>query len=207
MKNKESFFMQLDQWLFQQVDRLQQSMPMQKWNELVSNLEENQQKAFNQIVSLLITFVPITLALLITMTNCSMKREIENKKLIVKEIDRLNSSKEQFEQVARPILAAVTLVDKTLFDQRIKIHLERDSIPLENVTVNDFNSFPLGPELLQSQASLIFKSLTLTDFSNLITSLIQREKMILVDIEVSKDEKNELLKGTFSLNSFGKTKN
>jgi hypothetical protein len=207
MKNKESFFMQLDQWLFQQVDRLQQSMPMQKWNELVSNLEENQQKAFNQIVSLLITFVPITLALLITMTNCSMKREIENKKLIVKEIDRLNSSKEQFEQVARPILAAVTLVDKALFDQRIKIHLERDSIPLENVTVNDFNSFPLGPELLQSQASLIFKSLTLTDFSNLITSLIQREKMILVDIEVSKDEKNELLKGTFSLNSFGKTKN
>ncbi len=199
--------MQLDQWLFQQVDRLQQSMPMQKWNELVSNLEENQQKAFNQIVSLLITFVPITLALLITMTNCSMKREIENKKLIVKEIDRLNSSKEQFEQVARPILAAVTLVDKALFDQRIKIHLERDSIPLENVTVNDFNSFPLGPELLQSQASLIFKSLTLTDFSNLITSLIQREKMILVDIEVSKDEKNELLKGTFSLNSFGKTKN
>jgi hypothetical protein len=136
-----------------------------------------------------------------------MKREIENKKLIVKEIDRLNSSKEQFEQVARPILAAVTLVDKALFDQRIKIHLERDSIPLENVTVNDFNSFPLGPELLQSQASLIFKSLTLTDFSNLITSLIQREKMILVDIEVSKDEKNELLKGTFSLNSFGKTKN
>lgn len=202
--SKKALFEQIDESMFGQVEKVSQSPIMNKYQEMLASQDELTQKIINQSISLFLSVFPLFLCMLIFLSNCSQRSEINTNKALLAQIDSYIKRQSEADTIGRNLVT--TGVISTLQDMQNKIRTasEREGLAFSKLTVSNYISTKTSDSLLDNRADIAFNSFTVTDLTALLTALVQKEKMKIMKIDIQKEANTNLLKGVLNIVSFSK---
>jgi hypothetical protein len=201
---KRALFEQIDETMFGQVEKVSSNPVMAKYQEFLAAQDESAQKIINQSLSLILTFFPIVIALLIMASNCSLKGEIDNTKSILMKIDTYLVRQTEADSIGRNLIAAGAINSIADIQNKIRTAVERDGLSFSKLTVTNFLSTKTTDTLMDNRADVSFTALTMAELTTLFTAILQKEKMKIIKVDIQKDVPTNLLKGTLGIVSFSK---
>lgn len=204
MEKSKNIFIKIDEFIFQKIDLLRTDGSFQKINELLSNLTEEQQKVFAQVLTFSALFIPYVVVATLWWGNHSIKNRLEIKNQILDQISVLNGNRDALANVSSNYLAPSAIAGQEDLDNKIRNIISSANIDQSKVSVTRFNQVSTTSAIAKIEAVLSFKSFGTQDFSNFMRSLVEVEKFKILRINLVKDKKSNLLQGEVSLIHLGK---
>lgn len=204
MEKSKNIFIKIDEFIFQKIDLLRTDGSFQKINELLSNLTEEQQKVFAQVLTFSALLIPYIVVVTLWWGNHSIKNQLEIKTQILDQISVLNGNRDALANVSSNYLAPSAIAGQEDLDNKIRNIISSANIDQSKVSVTRFNQVSTTSAIAKIEAVLSFKSFGTQDFSNFMRSLVEVEKFKILRINLVKDKKSNLLQGEVSLIHLGK---
>lgn len=204
MEKSKNIFIKVDEFIFQKLDLLRIEGSFQKMNELISALDEKQQKIFAQIITFTLLIVPFLVVIFLWWGNHFAKNRIEVKSQILEQISLLNNSRDSLMQVSSIYLAPVAITGQEDLDNKIRNLMSTSGVEQSKVSVKSFNQISSTSTISKVEAVLTFKDFGTSDFSNFMHSLVEREKFKVMKLNLTKNKTTALLSGEVSLIHLGK---
>jgi cell division protein FtsB len=205
MEKSKNFFIKIDEFIFQRLDFFKADTSFQKGVELLSGLEEKQQKLFAQIVTFSFILIPFIFVLTLWWGNHTAKVNLAVKSQILEQISTLNANKEARDSVSSTYLAPNAIQGKEDLENRIRSLVSANNIEEQKVRVVNFNQISSTSNISKIEATLGFTNFGTQDFSTLIRALVEREKFKVLRINLAKNKTTNLLNGNISLIHLGKS--
>lgn len=205
MNKNESFFSSIDKFIFSKLDVLKNDSFMVRINDSILALDEQKQKVISQIITFTFIFIPFAVAALFWFTNYQLKKEIEIKKQIVEQVEVMNSSNQTLATVSQDSVALTSIARQNDLENRIRNILSISGIDQQKVNVTDFSQASTSSSITKINATLNFSKFGTQDFSKFLRALIDRERFKIYDIEINRNQSNDLLDGTISVMHMGRS--
>lgn len=199
MSAKKSPFQQIDEAIFRGIDQLKTQPPYQKFQEAISKLSEQQQKAVNLSLSYLLLALPLILVITIFAMNSSLRSTIADKKAIQDEIQKFNDRRAESDVKGRELIVPAPIAAQSELQGKISQLLGRVRIPTTSVNVRSFNEGRVAGDLREYSAELIFDKLSTKQFTDLIKQLEERERMRVSGLLIENRIDQSILKGRMTL--------
>lgn len=158
MDKETKIFKVIDEFIFKQMDSLKSSLGYQKFLDNISLLNDNQQKAVGQSISIGLIFLPFFIAIFFLIGNISTRSEIDLKRDIISEINNLKTQTSYLSLVGNQLSTPYTLKDKADFERRLVQLLNARDIDAAAIQVTSFKEERNGDEIvfLDRCAGLVF---------------------------------------------------
>ena len=164
---KRSIFQTLDEQIFKQVDTFKNSKVYAQYNELLSRVNDKQQKYINMAISYLVISLPALVTLIIFMGNLFTSMELNEKESILKEIDKFNSTKAKVSNLGRNLITTYLIANKNSLANRMKNATSSASIPASNISVVSFENIKEMNEMKQARGELTFKNFSIISLKSI----------------------------------------
>ena len=92
MGKKTNIFIRIDELVFQKLDILKSETSFQRINELLSSLDENQQKIYAQLLTFFLIIIPYLFVITLWWGNHKAKLDLNIKTQILEQISILNAN-------------------------------------------------------------------------------------------------------------------
>lgn len=206
MEKSKNIFQLLDQQIFAQIDTYKKSQLYQKLNDSISSFDDTAKNVSNKVLTTFALLTPIIIVILFNSSNNTLRHELEIKSEIYSLINSYQSKKANIEKLGRRVLSPQIITDKSSLQKRFDRVLTRKSIDSERVTISKFNQDSSLGSITKTTAKISFKMLSTTKLSDLLSSLLQSEKVKVSKLIIKRNNKTEQIKGSFSIVHFGKAK-
>lgn len=203
MEKSNNIFIKIDEFVFQKLDQIKAEGAFQKFNDILSALDENQQKTIAQFTTFTFLIIPYLFVAFFWWGNIQTKKSLETKKQILEQIALFDGNKQALNNVSSNYLSPSAIPDQNSLDNKIRNLLSQNSIDQQKVNINNFNQTSTTSNVLKIEAELSFKNFGTTDFSNFIRGLIENERFKITKVDLNKNKENDLLEGTISLMHMG----
>jgi hypothetical protein len=120
MDKSKNIFIKIDEFIFQRIDLLKADGSFQKINDVLSGLEEEQQKLFAQLLTFSLLIIPFIIALIFWWGNHNIKKNIEVKNQILEQIASLSGNRDTLVSVSSTFVSPVPISDKGDLDNKIR---------------------------------------------------------------------------------------
>ena len=204
MEKTKNVFIKIDEFIFQKLDLFKADGSFQKINELITALDEEQQKIFAQALTFTLIIIPYLFVITLWWGNYRAKKNIEVKSQILEQISTLNSSKDALANVSSNYLAPVAIQGQEDLDNKIRNLMSSNNIDQAKVHVLNFTQLSSTSSISKVEAMLSFQNFGTQDFSNFMKALVENERFKVMRINLTKDKASNLLKGEVSLMHLGK---
>lgn len=204
MEKSKNIFIKVDEFIFQKLDIFKTDASFQKMNDLLTSLDEKQQKIIAQIFTFTLILIPYIFVLTLWWGNHKSRVDLEVKTQILEQISILNGNRETKNLVSSAYLASETIQGQEDLDNKIRNLMSASTIDQSKVHVLNFTQVSTTSSLSKIEATLSFQSFGTQDFSNFMRSLIEQEKFKIFRISLQKDQTSNLLNGEMSLMHLGK---
>jgi len=204
MDKSNNIFSKIDDFIFQKLDFLKNEGSFQKVNELLSGLDEAQQKIFEQIITFTFILIPYLIIIFLWWGNHKIRTNMEVKSQILDQISTLSGNKDARSFLSSTYLAPVAIASSDELDNKIKHLLASNNIDQTKVKVLNYTQVPTTSSITKIEASISFQNFGTLDFSNFMRLLVDQEKFKVMRINLEKNKTSNLLDGTISLIHLGK---
>lgn len=203
MEKSSSMFSKIDDFIFKKLDLLKNDGVFQKFNDAISNLDEAGQKLIAQLTTFTFILVPFVFVLFLWWGNSQTKKVLEVKKQIIEQIALFDGNQNTLNNISSNYLSPSAIVGQEDLDNRIRNILSQNAIDQDKVTINNFNQTSTSSTIAKVQADLSFKNFGTHDFSVFMKSLVERERLKIMKVDLIKNKEDNLLQGTISLMHMG----
>ncbi len=202
---KINIFLKVDEFFFQKLDLLKIEGVFQKFDDLIANLNEQQQKIIVQVTTFSFIFLPYIAVTILWWGNYQMKKNIDLKKQIVDQISIFDGNKGAMNNLSSSYLAPNPIETQVDLDNKIRNILSQNSINTQKVNVTSYNLLSSSSNVTKIEADLRFKDFGTTDFSSFMRNMIENDKFKVTKVSLSKNKETNLLEGTLSIIHMGQS--
>lgn len=203
MEKSSNLFIKIDDFIFKKLDLLKNDGVFQKFNEALSNLEESQQKLVAQLTTFAFILLPFIFVLVLWWGNSQTKKALEVKKQIIEQIALFDGNQNALNNISANYLSPSAISSQEDLDNRIRNILSQNGIDQEKVTVSNFQTTSTSSTVAKVEADLNFNNFGTNDFSVFMRTLVERERLKIMKVDLIKNKENSLLQGTISLMHMG----
>lgn len=193
MKNLSSFFIKLDQLIFSKIDIFKNNYLHIKW---VGNS-----------LHLLVLVAPIFMLLFFHLYTVNLNNEIKTKKNIYELSNKIINIDKDLQLNRKFILSNLMIQNSQEFEQRISDIINAAKIKTSNISIQGLKSLTIASNYNQISGNLQFNNISTTDLSQLLMNLYIQQKIKISNINVSKDNNNQLLKGNIFIVHYNEISN
>jgi hypothetical protein len=205
MDKSKNIFIKIDEFIFQKIDLLKADGSFQKINDLLSGLEEDQQKIFAQVLTFTMLVIPFLFVATLWWGNHKLKKNMEIKNQILEQVATLTGNKDTLTSVSSTYVAPTAIMGQEDLDNKIRNLMSASSIDQNKVHVLNFSQLSTTSNIAKIEALLSFQNFGTQDFSNFMRALVEQEKFKVMRISLTKDKTTSLLRGEISLMHLGKS--
>lgn len=203
MEKSSNIFIKIDDFIFKKLDLLKNDGVFQKFNDTLSNLEESQQKLVAQLMTFAFILLPFIFVLVLWWGNSQTKKTLDIKKQIIEQIALYEGNQSALNNISANYLSPTAISSQEDLDNRIRNILSQNAIDQEKVTVSNFHSTSTSSTVAKVEADLNFRNFGTNDFSSFMRTLVERERLKIIKVDLSKNQESNLLQGTISLMHMG----
>lgn len=203
MEKSSNLFIKIDDFIFKKLDLLKNDGVLQKFNDGLSNLDESHQKLVAQLTTFIFILLPFIFVLVLWWGNSQTKKTLDIKKQIIEQIALYEGNQSALNNISTNYLSPTAISSQEDLDNRIRNILSQNAIDQEKVTLSNFHSTSTSSTVAKVEADLNFKNFGTNDFSSFMRTLVERERLKVIKVDLSKNQENNLLQGTISLMHMG----
>jgi hypothetical protein len=196
MEKTKNFFLAIDQFIFKIIDQIKGDSSFQKLDDLLTNMNDDEQKITAQVFVFLLILVPYLFVFYFFFTNYSLKKEIELKKEIIASTSVLSGHKDELFTLSTQFLSPNPIANKNELEMRLDEIKVRTQIRPDKLSVIEFNLLSQTSTISKISAKLQFHSFGTQDFSNLLREMSDSERFKIMAIKLNKNMSTNLLDGT-----------
>lgn len=204
MEQKQSLFKKIDMLIFKQVDGL---ISQSFWHQIADRfriLPEAQQKYLNHILSLLIIALPLGIVAILFVVNSSVSNELQMQKEISELIQNISDKHIEFSSLEKVKLSKTTILNQSDATNMLSKALERTGVNTSKIKLKNYDNSISSSGVSISNISFGFENFSFHDFSNSVSTLITKEKVIFTSLKLLKNEKTNSLNGAMNLTHYSK---
>jgi hypothetical protein len=205
MEKSSSIFIKIDEFIFSKLDILKSDGTFQKFNDMLSSIDESNQKMIAQITTFFFLLAPFFVVLFLWWGNSQTKKSLEIKKQIIEQISIFEGNQNALNNVSANYLSPTAIMGQEDLDNKIRNILSQHGIDQQKVAVSNFHQASTSSNVAKIEADVSFKSFGTNDFSNFMRSMIETERFKVLKVELMKDKASNLLQGTISLMHMGQS--
>ncbi|MDD4973575.1 MAG: hypothetical protein PHY93_04450 [Bacteriovorax sp.] len=205
MEKSNNIFIKIDEFIFQKLDFLKTDSSFQKINELLTGLDEEQQKFIAQLLTFTLLIIPYLFVMTLWWGNHKNHVNHEVKSQILEQISTLNGNRDALANVSSTYLAPVAIQGPEDLDNKIRNLMSANNIEQTKVHVLNFTQVSTTSSIAKIETTLSFQNFGTQDFSNFMRALVEQEKFKVLRISLSKNKTTNLLNGEVSLMHLGKS--
>lgn len=205
MENSKSIFIKIDEFIFQKLDLLKAEGLFQKGQDLISNLDENQQKIAAQLAAFTFILLPYVVVLGFWWGNHFTRKSLEVKKQIIEQIALYDGNKTALNNVAGNYLSPTPINGQEDMDNRVRNIAAGGGIDQQKVSVVQFNQVGQSSSVTKIEADVSFRGFGTNDFSSFMRGLVEAERFKISKVSLTKNNETNLLEGVISVLHLGQT--
>jgi hypothetical protein len=202
---KQSFFIKIDEIIFQKLDLLKSEGISQKFNDAISGLEEDQQKIIAQVTTFTFIILPFIFVIVLWWGNLQTRKSIADKKQIIEQIAIFDANKNALNNISANYLAPIAISSQNEMDNKLRNILSTNSIDQNKVQITSFHPTSTSSSIGKIEAEVTFNEFGTNDFSNFMRGLIETERFKVLKIDLTKNKESNLLKGSITLMHMGQS--
>lgn len=203
MEKSSNLFIKIDDFIFKKLDLLKNEGLFQKFNDAISNLDEAGQKLVAQLTTFTFILLPFLFVLILWWGNSQTKKGLEVKKQIIEQIALFDGNQNALNNISSNYLSPTAIAGQEDLDNRIRNILSQNAIDQDKVTVSNFTQTSTSSTVAKVEADLSFRNFGTNDFSVFMRSLVERERLKIMKVDLIKNKEDNLLQGTISLMHMG----
>lgn len=203
---KKSIWHQLDETIFNLVDKYKISPFYQASSDNLRHLREEARKWFNYSVNIALLFIPIMSIIIFMAINFSKSREIKLKEEILNSIIEFKAQEKGIKDLSRQIVSSSIVVDKKQFEKILNNLLATHGIQESNVKIKNFEILSSNDFFNKSSATITFTDLASNQFTGLFGDFSNKEKIKIESIEIVKEKTKLLLEGKANIIYYSRNK-
>lgn len=197
----KKIFQKFDEATFKGIDQIKATPQFNQVANSIEGLPEEGQKIVNQGLTYALSFLPIFILLILFLLNASVRSNISEKEMLIKDITEFNGLRSKSSKVGNKLVGRTPLNGEGSLKGKLNSISRSYSLNSSALEVKEFANNRFG-DLIQTQATVSFKEMSTPKFIGLLDSFLVQEKARLVDIKLTK--KNETLNGSFSFVHYGR---
>lgn len=203
MEKSSNIFIQIDDFIFKKLDLLKSDGAFQKFNDLLSALDESKQKLVAQIATFFLILAPFTFVLIFWWGNFQTKKSLDIKKQIIEQIATFEGNQNALTNVSASYLSPNAINGQEDLDNKIRNILSQHGIDQQKVSVANFHQTSISSSVAKVEAEVTFSNFGTNDFSAFMRSMVESERFKIFKINLVKNKEDNLLQGTISLMHMG----
>lgn len=203
MTEKKPVFRFVDELIFKQIDVLKQSQPYQQVMGQLNGLNDNQLKAANQAVSILIISIPVIILLIVFIVNISFNNQLQIKRDILSEINNYSSTQRQLQSLGKNIISGAAITLRRDFKSKVSNSLATAGGNRADLKVLDFESKPKDG-IVKATGVIRFEKLSTSVLSVYLGDLVDRGKFRISNLQVKKNLKDNVVRGQIEVHHYGR---
>lgn len=203
MEKSPSIFIKIDEFIFHKLDYLKTEGVFQKFNDMLSSMEEAQQKLIAQLTTFFFILIPFIFTLFLWWGNYQTKKAIEVKKQIIEQIAIFEGNQTTLNNISSNYLAPSAILGREDLDNKIRNLLSQNSIDQSKVNIQNFNQTSTSSTVAKIEAQISFQNFGTNDFSTFMRSLVENERFKIIKIDLTKNKETSLLNGSVSVRHMG----
>lgn len=200
---KQSFFIKIDEFIFSKLDLLKSEGVSQKFNDMVSGLDEDQQKVIAQVTTFALILIPFIFVAILWWGNSQTKKSLVTKKQIIEQIALFDGNNNALNNISSSYLAPAAIESQNEMDNKIRNILSTNAIDQSKVQITNFHQASTSSKVGKIEAEVAFNDFGTSDFSNFMRSLIEMERFKVLKVDLQKNKETNLLRGAISLMHMG----
>ena len=197
-------FKKIDQFIFVKLDLFKNDNSFQKFNDLNSALNEEQQKVIAQVFVFGIALMPYIVSAFFFFGNYKIRKNIELKNQILEQISLLNANHNSLNNTSNQYASTAAYTSKEELDNKIRNLFSSRGIDQNKVSITDFNQINSSSTVSRIETTIHFENFGTQDFSNFLNTLMDAEKFKVQKISLLKNVTNNLLQGDLTLVHIGR---
>jgi hypothetical protein len=197
------FFKTLDEKIFEQCKKWQESPNFQQLNQKILSLDEPLKYIIQKSIIGLLFFIPLSCLLFSFFFLYQKHSMISDKKILIEQIATLSDIVNAPKELEHSLVSPLSINS----DQDI-MQLIQNTHNLKNtaskISFEELFKEPYVPGLSQINVQLTFNKLSSPELSSIMTLLYEQLKIRIQSVSVDRDNALKLLKGKIALNFYSK---
>jgi hypothetical protein len=187
----------IDLAIFEYIDKFKLTPSYNNIQDFYNGLDEEQQKFFKAFVLLMIFFIPSLILGLVIWQNNKLKKDLITRIGIVSNANEIIAQKKNLTTVSPSILSENPIEGNEMMLNRISNILSTSGMDLSKIQINDYSDEIISKRIMKSEANFKFINVSTDELINIFTSMTQREKFKIQNVEITRDATTNLLNGEF----------
>lgn len=200
---KTPILKKIDTAAFEQIAKFKLSPTYNSLQDFYSGLDEEQQKVFKAFMLLLVFLLPTLLIGIVWFQNNSLKVELETKQALISKGNEYIGQKNQLRIVTPKLISSNPIDGESMMTTRISNIFSTSGIDLSKVQVSNYKGELFGATVFKSEADFKFQNLSTDELVNVFSTMIQKEKFRIENLEITRNPDSNLLQGVFRAVHFG----
>jgi hypothetical protein len=135
--------------------------------------------------------------------NANLQNELDNRLELIETMNQIIVQNSEIGGLAGNLAADSALMSESALQTRLSSALSSSGVNLASIQVSNFTSETISPTLTRAEADIKFIELTTEQLMNVFIALMQREKLKISSVDITRNNKTNLLNGTFHGVHFG----
>lgn len=203
MEERIPLLKKLDLLIFKKLDEFKNTANYAQLVDFYSNLEEEQQKLMKWLLLISTAVIPLAFILFFLSQNSTLQDNLDKRVDLVHTMQQIISQNSEIGGLSGSISAPNAIESEAALQTRLSNVLSSAGVDLGKIRINNFSSENLSESLLRSEADYRFDGLSTEQLMTLFTALMQREKLKISSVNINRNNKSNLLDGTFHGIHFG----
>lgn len=196
---KNSLFKKIDSFVFKQVDLFKASQLYIKIQEPLNMIDDDLRLIINNVFSSVLVLIPLIFIGILMFNNYRLKKEINLKKEIISRSTEILVNKNEILNVAGNFFTNSNLDSDSAMNGRIKNLCSSIGLDPNKVNASNFTSEPSFAKSNKVIATINFSKLSTNDLANLLSGLLERERMRISGVNIRKNPNDTQLEGYFQV--------
>lgn len=197
---KTSLFKKIDSFVFKQVDLFKASPIYVKIQEPLNLIDDDLRLVINNILSCIVILIPLIFIGILMFNNYRLKKEITLKKEIINQSNEILLNKNEIQNFANNFFTNSTIDSDAAMNGRIKNLCSSIGMDPNKVNVSNFTTEPSFAKSNKVIATVNFSKLSTNDLANLLSGLLEKERMRISGVSIRKNPTDTQLEGYFQVN-------
>lgn len=201
---KLNIFKNLDQFLFSKLEKLQDHPEYQKINDAYAAAEERIQEVVKALLAISIIAIPLLVISFFSMSNSSLRENLKLKEEIISMSHEYIQEQALIRSAESSILGRKTVLDQGELQTKITSVVNSSGVDSANIQVSNFEANDLKGNIIEARMNLKYTSLSNDNLFNLLSGLVNREKIKIDTLVINKNQATNLLDGLLTIYYFSK---
>lgn len=193
----------IDNWIFKKIEQLKLHPNYQKVLEGLNQIPDDYQALVNNILTLVITSLPVGLIVLMFMSINNLERDLAIKSEILALTEKIINRNEEVRKTSKILVSPKALEKQSDMNNVIQGLARRVNIA-GKIAVKDFDSLQPSPIIIEARAKITFQNFTLKNFTGFMNQIERRERMRIRSTQIKRNPGQNLLEGHIEISHYGK---